>query len=549
MRLVFTCPTCKSTKSEILSEKSLGSTVFKTLSCNHVISEKRLTAREILLKLKDGRELYPFQKIGVEFARDNNFRVLIADEMGLGKTIQAVSILQNFPELRPALIVVKASLTVNWLRELLRGAGILSQILDSDSEVITGNNEYKIEAYITYYDSLVRRKRNGSREQSPATWRIGDNKLDFKILILDEVQMIKNHDSKRTQQVRDLARDCKHIIELSGTPILNNGGEYFPALNLIDPVKFRSRPDFIRFETHSFWDGYRYKVGGLRDPEGFAKKTKNLIIRRTRKEVLPDLPQTRISLRYMKMLDESQKEYDKEVDNFNDFMDEGEKESSGSEEIFVENILAYLNKMRHITGRAKVLDVVEYVLEFLEDRENSEKLTVFHHHHDVGDMIQEQIGSILHERGNQEITLRLKSEQDSQARQEIIDKFKDNPKARILIAPTLACGEGINLQFCSTGLLAEREWNPGKEEQAAPGRFSRIGSIAQFVDVVISVAINSIDEMFAEYIERKRQYVTEAMSGKTLDLGGQWNQSTIIKDIANKLRESGLKAWRKKIGF
>ncbi len=450
MRLVFTCPTCKSTKSEVLSEKSLGATVFKTLSCGHVISEKRITAREILPSLKDGRSLYPFQKTGVEFARDNNFRVLIADEMGLGKTIQAVSILQNFPELRPALIVVKASLTVNWLRELLRGAGILSQILDSDSEVITGNNEYKIEAYITSYDSLVRRKRNGIREQSPATWRIGDNKLDFKILILDEVQMIKNHDSKRTQQVRDLARDCKHIIELSGTPILNNGGEYFPALNLIDPVKFRSRPDFIRFETHSFWDGYRYKVGGLRNPEAFAAKTKNLIIRRTRKEVLPDLPTIRISLRYMKMLDESQKEYDKEVDNFNDFMDEGEKESS-SEEIFVENILAYLNKMRHITGRAKVLDVVEYVLEFLEDREDTEKLTIFHHHHDVGDMIQENIKDIFTERGNNEEVLRLKSEQDSQERQTVIDKFKENDKAREYSLLLRSLVEKVSI--CNSALL------------------------------------------------------------------------------------------------
>lgn len=543
MRLLFSCPVCGSKKVEVRSECKVGSVVFKVLSCNHTIQERKLQDRQIDNKLLDGRILYPFQLKGAEFARDSGFRCLIADEMGLGKTIQAVSLLVNFPELRPALIVAKASLSVNWMREIANGARLISQILDSDSEALTTNGKITIDCYITSYDSLVKRKRKGIREEEPAKWR---ESIKYNLLILDEVQMIKNHDSKRTQQVRDLARNCNKIIALSGTPIKNNAGEYFPTLNILRPDSYRNQVDFIRLKTCSYWDGYRYKIGGLRNPERFAEETKDFIIRRTRKEVLPDLPSTRISYRYITMMDQVQKAYNTELDSFTNFMNNPNEEKEEQEHIT--NILAYMNRMRHITGIAKVVDVLAYVEEFLEDREGEEKLTIFHHHIDVGKLIVEGIGKQLQERENNEKVLRLSSEMNSSERSDIIDRFKDDKLARILVAPTLACGEGINLQFCNTVILCEREWNPANEEQAAPGRFSRIGSKAEFIDVAVPVAINSIDELFAEYVERKRQNINEALNGKKLDISQAWNQSQVIKDIAEKLMQQNMKSWRRKVG-
>ena len=63
--------------------------------------------------------LRPFQEEGVAFINANNGRALIADEMGLGKTIQAIAWLQLRKELRPVIIVVPASLKLNWLKETL----------------------------------------------------------------------------------------------------------------------------------------------------------------------------------------------------------------------------------------------------------------------------------------------------------------------------------------------------------------------------------------------------------------------------------------------
>jgi SWI/SNF-related matrix-associated actin-dependent regulator 1 of chromatin subfamily A len=515
MKLEFKCPICGK-KANVTAQSVLASKKFIVLDCGHCYTEKALSTSEIDPTLNDGRLLYDFQKAGVDFARNSEFRCLIADEMGLGKTIQVVSALKNYREdLLPALIVVKASLKIQWMRELFNGAGIIAQILETKSTVIV---DPRFTAYITTYDSL----RN-------AKWK---DSIQYRTLVLDECQQIKNHDSKRTQQVRDLARDTKFIMATSGTPIKNNAGEYFPILNIIKPELFKEQSAFITTWTHSYRTGFGWKVGGLRNPSMFKEYTKDFIIRRSRKEVLPDLPKIRRSYRYTGMNEEVGRQYQKESNNLQDYlMNSDEEEGEGR----TEHILAMMNRLRHLTGFAKIETVLAYVEEFIESEEG-EKLTIFHHHIDVADVLELKLAEMEGIK-----IFRLKGSMNAEDRAYIVDAFKDYQGAAILLAPTLACGEGINLQFCSHAILMEREWNPSNEEQAE-GRFSRIGSTADSVEVIYPVAIGSIDEMFAEYVERKRQYVGEAMEGVAAE--SKWNQSQIIRDITEKLMTGGYKPFR-----
>jgi len=86
---------------------------------NNLIQLSSAVTSDLDIEMQAG-ELYPFQKAGIEFLELSNGRALIADEMGLGKTIQTIGYLQMHPELRPAVIVVPASLKENWRREIMR---------------------------------------------------------------------------------------------------------------------------------------------------------------------------------------------------------------------------------------------------------------------------------------------------------------------------------------------------------------------------------------------------------------------------------------------
>jgi SNF2 family DNA or RNA helicase len=127
-------------------------------------------------------------------------------------------------------------------------------------------------------------------------------------------------------------------------------------------------------------------------------------------------------------------------------------------------------------------------------------------------------------------TLRIKSSQDSMEREEKIDQFRSNPDIPVLIIPTLAGGEGINLQFCSHAVIMEREWNPANEEQAE-GRFSRIGATSSSILVNYPVATGTIDEYFAEIVERKREIVGMSLDGKS----DSWDHSSIMLELAEKV--------------
>lgn len=667
-RVISHCKRCDAVAIE-RSRATIGNVIFITLECGHTYAEDLVASKlsepaseasghviadakdvpasnDIILE--DGRKLYPFQRDGVRFLERCNFRGAILDEMGLGKTIQYVAAIKLYAaELCPVLIICKASLRHQVFRELLLGAGVPAQIVDQGDKPIPGWR-----AYIISFDLLRNLK-----------WL---PELKVRTVIIDECQMIKNNDAKRTQMVRkivtgtfevkprilsdaekssrikrvemmainlmtyhgiwgrfDLKFDAarrkelgttrvypagegiikgtitlatwhierdsddevietilheiahaitpgaghrpiwsetakqigsngeefawcpgskapdnmevatKYIIAASGTPIKNNAGEFFPILNLLQPERFPKLERYLWQDVTHFWDGYKYRVGALKDPESFAQKTKDFLIRRTRAEVLPDLPKIQRDFQFHQMADDDATAYEKSLNEFGEFYAD-----HGNDEKEMGNILAYLSKMRHICGRAKVPPTAEYVRDFLENHDAGEKLVIFHHHIDVGEMMMEALQEFK--------PLRITSDLDSAERMAIIDRFREDPACRLLIGPTLAMGEGINLQFCKNTVIMEREWNPANEEQAE-GRFSRIGATIDNVMAMYPVAIGTIDEYFAEIVEMKRQIVGETMEMRKFGMDESFGNSKIMKELAEKLFSSGKKSWRKKM--
>lgn len=488
-----------------------------TACCNKIIKNADTRANKIEnFRSLDNKGPYKYQCDGVEFFNNASIKhVLIADEMGLGKTIQALGVLATNPELKPVLIVVKASIKRQWAREIIRWVNdeAIVQIIDDSKEYILP----KCDAYIITYELLARMKNFDAKCEQ----------LGVKLLILDECQQIKNEETKRSIAVRNLSKRIPKIIALSGTPIKNNAAEYWNVLNILQPTMFPNKYNFTNYECQSYWNGRSMKVGGLVDPEGFKRKTKHFILRRTRDEVLPDLPKIARNPLFFDLADKVERLYAKAMTEFMDEYNAGEMK--------MECILAYMSRMRHITGLSKIDPCVEFVEEFLQ--ETDRLITVFVHHKDVADIIKIKLEDICSENGTSVVNLSSDMSQDE--RQRVIDKFLSG-QSRVLIASTLASGEGLNLQKCSDMIMLERQWNPANEEQAE-GRFSRIGSEASSINATYMLVTGTIDEYFAELVERKRQYVAQTL-GQTDVV--EWDESNIMRELADIIASKGAQRWR-----
>jgi SNF2 family DNA or RNA helicase len=515
------CPTCKKIAVE-QSRFKIGKTLIIRLACGHILHSENFASSEQTYEsivFADGCKPRPYQIDAVKFAEESNVRCIIADEQGLGKTIEALSLLRLHPEkLLPAVIVCPSTVKLQWMFEIHRicgsGREFLVQVIQSGKERAMPG--FKI--YVVTYDML----------KGPDLFQYLPEGT-IKTLIIDECQRIKNHLSDRAKAVQRLGRVTPHIIPMSGTPIKNNAGEYFTVLNLVKPTLFPHYQRYIYDYCDSYSNGWGQKVGGLKDVERFHEDTKDIIIRRTKEQVLKDLPSLERKFHHVELDKKLNKVYAAAMQELDDMLYSDESEFTKST-----STIAIMGKLRHITGISKVAECVDFTTEFLLSTDR--KIVIFTHHQDVMGMLESQLNQWCAEGGFGKVAV-LHSGLDGNARTRLVEDFKNDSSRRVMIASTLAAGEGLNLQFCSDAILLERQWNPTNEEQVE-GRFHRFGQLNP-VSVTYMLASGTIDEYFTELVEIKRSIIAATMDKKQIE----WNQQSLMKELAEILVTRGRKAW------
>ena len=504
----------------------IGATVLIKLACGHLQSyASSVSSDESFydsIVFSDGAKPRPYQIEAVKFAEEANFNCIIADEQGLGKTIEVLSLFRLHPEkLLPAIVVVPTTVKLQWMWEIDRicvagnennKAKFLTQVIQSGKEKAMPG----FQIYIITYDML---KKDNMFEY------VGD----IKTIIIDECQRIKNHLSDRAKAVQRMAKKCEYKIPMSGTPIKNNAGEYFTVLNLVKPTLFPQYQRYIDTYCDSYSNGWALKVGGLKNPERFREDTKDIIIRRTKEQVLKDLPSLDRKFYHVDLDPKLNKAYSKTLEELEDiFYSDMSGFESGAAKI------AIMGKLRHITGISKIETCIDHVTEFLLSCDR--KVVIFVHHQDVADILKSHLTKWCEE-GTFSPPLHMHSGLSGDGRAALVKQFKDT-NSRVMIASTLAAGEGLNLQFCSDAILLERQWNPANEEQAE-ARFHRFGQ-ENNVSITYMIASGTIDEYFTELVETKRAIVASAMDGKEI----QWDQSSLMAELTQMLVTKGRERWK-----
>ncbi len=246
-------------------------------------------------------DLREYQKNGFQWLQTlekYNLGGILADDMGLGKTIQVIALLQKYNEetenALPSIVIAPSSLTLNWKNEVNKFAPTLNTL------VINGNLELRkekiknIKKYnliITSYDLLKRDLELYEKEN-----------IVFKYSIADEAQYIKNSNTQNAKALKSINSETK--FALTGTPIENSLAELWSIFDYI-------MPEYL-FKYKKFKQLYEVPIVKENDVDSM-KKLKMLIepfiLRRTKKEVLTELPEKTITILNNEMEDEQQKIY------------------------------------------------------------------------------------------------------------------------------------------------------------------------------------------------------------------------------------------------
>ena len=521
------CPKCGKIAIEV-SRMKFGKEFMVKLKCGCSMFTKQLETIEApddLTSYLTKDKPFEYQLETLDFIKFAGGRVGIFHEQGLGKTICAALALRTHKiQMLPALAICKSNISHQWMKQFINWVDFngLVQIIESSKDWILPG----CHLYVISYDLL--------RRMEPAKLAMFDV---CQTVIIDECQHIKNVQSQRANNVRAICRDKKYVMALSGTPIKNHAGEYFSILNILKPERFPSQKNYEFKYVDTYYNGFKLSVGGLKNEKLFRQNTEDFIIRYEQKDVMPDLPDLIRDFRYLDIDKDLRKAYDKAENELVDYVNTNEGESGFAQH---QHILAYLSKMRQITAVAKVGAVVEDIEEVMEN--TNEKLIVFLHHHIARDILLANLEKLCASKG-WAAPLAITERTSKDSAENIKRKFADpNSPHRIIVLGTLASGEGLDglQESCSMMYMLERQWNPSNEEQPEK-RLHRIGQ-KNIVRAKYPIAVGTVDEMFTELVEKKRQNVKQTMGDSEVI---NWDETSTVRDLVDAIMtKRGGKKWQ-----
>lgn len=426
---------------------------------------------------------FDYQRDGIRalVARDV---LLLADDMGLGKTIQTVAALRILFRLRrieSALLVVPASLVLQWRRALREWAPDLrtSSIRGPAAERAL-QWQAPVHVHLTSYETV--RSDFTENVNSPPRRRVWD------VVLLDEAQRIKNRDSETSRVCKRLPR--RRAWALTGTPLENDVDDLASIVEFLQPWK---DGDDLR----------RYTAG----PE-LLERHRAIQLRRKKRDVLTQLPPKTVIEIGLQLGGEQRVSYDRaERDGILRLKGLGEG-------IRISHVLELITRLKQIcnvcpaSGQSPKLDDIEARLDTLTAE--GHKALVFSQYteqHGVHDIVAR-----LHRFGPVAFTGALSMNE----RDRVITSFKTNPAHKALVLSLRAGGQGLNLQEASYVFHFDRWWNPAVENQAED-RSHRLGQLSP-VTVYKYVCSETIEERIDAILQRKQALFDQLVDDVSIDL-------------------------------
>jgi SNF2 family DNA or RNA helicase len=316
------------------------------------------------------------------------------------------------------------------------------------------------------------------------------------LVVIDEAHFLKSPDAMRTKVIfgknceGGFVKQCRRVWLLTGTPTPNNASELWPMLHAVFPAlihnaqgKPRNQHQFIQRYCRLVETGFgRAKIVGAKRVPELKAILSQVMLRRRKLDVLPDLPPLRIAMLPLEATaPEVSSAFTAQVRAALD------AEGLAGLQGLGETLATY----RRAVGVAKADAVARWVRDQLAS--GLGKVVLFAHHREVIEIM----AAALKEYAPAVLT----GSSSPKEREAAVERFQRNRYCPVFIGQLQAAGTGITLNAASDVVLVESSWVPGDNEQAIM-RVHRIGQQNACIARIAHVP-DSIDEDIARACSRK----------------------------------------------
>jgi superfamily II DNA or RNA helicase len=452
-------------------------------------------------------QLRPYQAEGVAWLAalaQRKMHGLLADDMGLGKTLQALAfcawLRATEESRRPALVVCPTSLVTNWQREAARFTPHL-RTLD-----LTGPDRAERRAAIVRADLVVTSYAILRRDIE--TFRAEE----FSLVVLDEAQHIKNRASQNAQSARALR--ARHRLILTGTPLENSTLDLWSLYEFLLPGYLGTAADFReRYETPLARGDAPRIMARLRH------RVRPFFLRRTKEEVLHDLPPRLEHLALCELSDEQREVY-------RALLAQGRREvfdqsgKGGRDRIAVLTTLLRLRQVcchLDLLPRGEIPRVwkkpsvkLDRTFELIDEAiDGGHRVLLF-------SQFVQALHLLRDEARRREMSFCYLDGQTVE-RQAEVDRFQRDADIPLFFISLKAGGTGLNLTGADTVIHFDPWWNPAVEDQAT-SRAHRLGQ-EKSVQAYKLIAAGTVEEKIQALQARKRELFRASLGDEAFVAG------------------------------
>jgi SNF2 family DNA or RNA helicase len=440
----------------------------------------------------------------------------LADDMGLGKTVQVLALLLERHQAarrrrrsrRPSLVVVPRSLVHNWIAESARFTPELCMLAHVGPERGTSRAALaRHDVVVTSYGTL--------RRDIDAL-----SDCEFDTVVLDEAQAIKNASSATARAVRRLR--ARHRLALSGTPIENHLGELWSLLDFLNPGLLDTAKSLRALATGGNGSGQRVR-------EMIGQSLRPLLLRRTKRQVAPELPERTEQTIELDLEPAEARAY-AELYRYYAARIQARVDEVGMDRS-TPQILEALLRLRQAACHPGLLDptrtgdrsakVSLLVQQLVDLRDQGHKALVFSQFRSLLDIVREQLAA----EGVDCETL----DGRTRNRERHVARFQTDSRVTAFLISLKAGGTGLNLTAAEYVFILDPWWNPAAEAQAID-RTHRIGQTRRVLAYRL-LARGTVEEKVAELQARKRELV-EAVLGEDGAFAGKLTRDDLRHSLA-----------------